>query len=170
MQYCFMKVLESQLIDTLRPSILKITKYNFEYKMKVVPIRLDDRILKDLDLLVKAGVYKNRSDALRKIIESGMRKVETEIDYLRKIDAIIDRLIDSELDFGGTLRRSLEEDRNNGSVHRHECNKTAAIDKGNPRSREARKFLLREKEKLHSYWRRSPRLYRETPIDCLYSM
>jgi len=43
--------------------------------MKVVPIRLDDRKLKDLDMLVKAGIYKNRSDALRKIIENGMRKV-----------------------------------------------------------------------------------------------
>ncbi len=79
--------------------------------MKVVPIRLDDRKLKDLDMLVKAGIYKNRSDALRKIIENGMRKVEAEIEYLKKIDEIVDRLIDSNLNFGGMLRKSVEEGR-----------------------------------------------------------
>jgi Arc/MetJ-type ribon-helix-helix transcriptional regulator len=79
--------------------------------MKVVPVRLDDRKLKDLDMLVKVGIYKNRSDALRKIIENGMRKVEAEIEYLKKIDAIVDRIIDSDLNFGGVLRKSLEEGR-----------------------------------------------------------
>jgi|GEM_PF-1665603 Arc/MetJ-type ribon-helix-helix transcriptional regulator len=77
--------------------------------MKVVPVRLDDRKLKDLDLLVKAGIYKNRSEALRKIIENGMKKVEAEIEYLKKIDEIVDKIIDSELNFGGMLRKSLEE-------------------------------------------------------------
>jgi Arc/MetJ-type ribon-helix-helix transcriptional regulator len=79
--------------------------------MKVVPVRLDDRKLKDLDMLVKVGIYKNRSDALRKIIENGMRKVEAEIEYLKKIDVIVDRIIDSDLNFGGVLRKSLEEGR-----------------------------------------------------------
>jgi len=77
--------------------------------MKVVPVRLDDKKLKDLDLLVKAGIYKNRSEALRKIIEYGMERAEAEIEYLKKIDEIVDRIIDSELDFGGVLRKSLEE-------------------------------------------------------------
>lgn len=79
--------------------------------MKVVPIRLDDRKLKDLDMLVKAGIYKNRSDALRKIIENGMKKVEAEIEYLKKIDKIVDRIIDSDLNFGGMFRKSVEEGR-----------------------------------------------------------
>ena len=48
--------------------------------MKVVPIRLDDRKLKDLDMLVKAGIYKNRSDALRKILENCIKIVEVEIE------------------------------------------------------------------------------------------
>ncbi len=77
--------------------------------MKVVPIRLDERKLKEIDLLVKAGIFKNRSDALRKIIESGMKDVESEIEYLRKIDRIVDRIMDSELNFSGALRKSLEE-------------------------------------------------------------
>ncbi len=79
--------------------------------MKVVPIRLDDERLKDLDMLVKAGIYKNRSEALRKIIENGIRKIETEIEYLKKIDQIVDKIIDSELNFNGQLRRSVEEER-----------------------------------------------------------
>jgi len=77
--------------------------------MKVVPVRLDERKLKDIDLLVKAGIFKNRSDALRKIIESGMKDVESEIEHLRKIDEIVDRIMDSELNFDGILRESLEE-------------------------------------------------------------
>ncbi len=77
--------------------------------MKVVPVRLDERKLRDIDLLVKAGIFKNRSDALRKIIESGMKEVESEIEHLRKIDEIVDRIMDSELNFDGILRESLEE-------------------------------------------------------------
>ncbi|MBO8181827.1 MAG: ribbon-helix-helix protein, CopG family [Archaeoglobus sp.] len=79
--------------------------------MKVVPVRLDDQKIKALDILVKAGIYKNRSDALRRIIENGMEKVETEIEYLKKIDEIVDRIIDSEIDFGGMLRKSVDEGR-----------------------------------------------------------
>ena len=77
--------------------------------MKVVPVRLDERKLKDIDLLVKAGIFKNRSDALRKIIESGMKDVESEIEHLRKIDRIVDRIMDFKLNFDGILRESLEE-------------------------------------------------------------
>jgi Arc/MetJ-type ribon-helix-helix transcriptional regulator len=62
-------------------------------------------------MLVKAGIYKNRSEALRKIIENGIRKIETEIEYLKKIDQIVDKIIDSELNFNGQLRRSVEEER-----------------------------------------------------------
>jgi Arc/MetJ-type ribon-helix-helix transcriptional regulator len=79
--------------------------------MKVIPVRLDDRKIKNLDLLVKAGIYKNRSEALRKMIEAGMNEINAEIEYLRKIDEIVDRIIDSELNFGGKLRKSLEEGR-----------------------------------------------------------
>ena len=79
--------------------------------MKVVPVRLDDKMLKSIDLLVKAGVYKNRSEALRKIVGIGMSKVEVEVEYLKRIDGVVDKIIDLKLDFGGVLRRSLEEGR-----------------------------------------------------------
>ena len=79
--------------------------------MKVVPVRLDNKKLKEVDFLIKAGVFKNRSEALRMLIEAGMEKVNAEIRYLRKIDQIVDRLIDVELDFKGELRKSLEEGR-----------------------------------------------------------
>lgn len=36
--------------------------------MGVVPIRLDENTLKKIDLLVKAHVFKNRSDAIRRIL------------------------------------------------------------------------------------------------------
>ncbi len=77
--------------------------------MKVVPVRLDERKLRDIDLLVKTGVFRNRSEALRRMIESGMKAVESEIEHLRKIDEIVDRIMNTELNFGGILRESLEE-------------------------------------------------------------
>ena len=77
--------------------------------MKVVPVRLDERKLKDIDLLVKTGVFRNRSEALRRMIESGMKEIESEIEHLRKIDEIVDRIMNTELNFGGILRESLEE-------------------------------------------------------------
>ncbi len=77
--------------------------------MKVVPVRLDERKLRDIDLLVKTGVFRNRSEALRRMIESGMKEIESEIEHLMKIDEIVDRIMNTELNFGGILRESLEE-------------------------------------------------------------
>ncbi|HID43775.1 MAG TPA: hypothetical protein EYP30_08415 [Archaeoglobaceae archaeon] len=79
--------------------------------MKVVPVRLDDRKLKDLDILVRAGIFKNRSEALRKMIDTGMEKIDAEVKYLKRIDQIVSRLIDVDLNFKGELRKSLEEGR-----------------------------------------------------------
>ncbi len=79
--------------------------------MKVVPVRIDDKKLKLIDLLVKSGVYKSRSEALRKILEIGLEKIDADIEYLRKIDKIVDEIMNLELNFGGMLRKSLEEGR-----------------------------------------------------------
>jgi len=78
---------------------------------KVVPLRLDDKKLKDIDMLVRAGIFDNRSEALRMLIEAGMEKINAEVKYLRKIDLAVNRLINAELNFKGELRKSLEEER-----------------------------------------------------------
>jgi Arc/MetJ-type ribon-helix-helix transcriptional regulator len=79
--------------------------------MKVIPVRIDDKKLKNIDMLVKSGIYKSRSEALRKILEIGLEEIDEEIEYIKKIDKIVDKIIDSELNFDGALRKSLEEGR-----------------------------------------------------------
>ncbi len=79
--------------------------------MKVIPVRIDDKMLKNIDMLVKSGIYKSRSEALRKILEIGLEKIDEEVEYIKKIDKIVDKIIDSELNFDGALRKSLEEGR-----------------------------------------------------------
>lgn len=74
-------------------------------------MRIDDKMLKNIDMLVKSGIYKSRSEALRKILEIGLEKIDEEVEYIKKIDKIVDKIIDSELNFDGALRKSLEEGR-----------------------------------------------------------
>ena len=40
--------------------------------MGIIPISLDDDTIKKIDLLVKKGIYKNRSEALRDQIDKGL--------------------------------------------------------------------------------------------------
>jgi len=42
---------------------------------KVVPVRLDDDLLKLVDELVRLGVYSSRSEALRELVRIGARYV-----------------------------------------------------------------------------------------------
>jgi len=79
--------------------------------MRVIPVRIDDKKLKNIDMLVKSGIYKSRSEALRKILEIGLEEINEEIEHIKKIDRIVDKIIDSELNFDGALRKSLEEGR-----------------------------------------------------------
>ena len=74
-------------------------------------MRIDDKKLKNIDMLVKSGIYKSRSEALRKILEIGLEEINEEIEHIKKIDRIVDKIIDSELNFDGALRKSLEEGR-----------------------------------------------------------
>ena len=43
------------------------------YTMAVIPLRLSDDDVKALDTLVKAGIYKNRSEAARALIRDGAK-------------------------------------------------------------------------------------------------
>jgi len=59
-----------------------------------VPVRIDDRKLKFIDLLVKSGVYKSRSEALRKILEICLEEIDAD---LKKIDKVVDEIMRLEL-------------------------------------------------------------------------
>jgi len=47
----------------------------FSVGSKVVPVRLDDDLLKLVDELVRLGVYSSRSEALRELVRIGTRYV-----------------------------------------------------------------------------------------------
>lgn len=57
-------------------------------------MRIDDRKLKFIDLLVKSGVYKSRSEALRKILEICLEEIDAD---LKKIDKVVDEIMRLEL-------------------------------------------------------------------------
>ncbi|MHA2363105.1 MAG: ribbon-helix-helix domain-containing protein [Candidatus Hodarchaeales archaeon] len=44
--------------------------------MAIIPINLDDELISKVDLLVKKGLYKNRSEALRDQIKKGIDKIQ----------------------------------------------------------------------------------------------
>lgn len=64
--------------------------------MAIIPLNLDDAIIKKIDLLVKQGRYKNRSEALRDQIVKNLEKISiienTEINsqkYNRVLEALL---------------------------------------------------------------------------------
>ena len=52
---------------------------------KVVPIRLDDELLRLVDVLVKLGVYSSRSEALRDFIRTGAKRVKAVSDSANRL-------------------------------------------------------------------------------------
>ena len=79
---------------------------------QVVPIRLKREVLAFIDTLVKLGVYKSRSEALRELIEAGVE----ELQWTGKVFEAVEELFEIEREEGdvpvkleGALRQLLEE-------------------------------------------------------------
>ncbi len=79
---------------------------------RVVPVRLDDDLLKLVDGLVRLGVYSSRSEALRDLVRIGARHVQR----IHVVAEAVDRLFELEREEGdvpirleGGLRRLLSE-------------------------------------------------------------
>jgi len=79
---------------------------------KVFPVRLDERDVRQVDLLVRLGVFKSRSEALRMLIRLGVKSLEE----LVEISEALERLSQLEGEEGeipirldGALRRLLSE-------------------------------------------------------------
>ncbi|RLG58407.1 CopG family transcriptional regulator [Candidatus Geothermarchaeota archaeon] len=52
---------------------------------KVVPVRIDESVLKFIDDLVKLGIYRSRSEAIRELIKAGMKDLK---DYKEIADGV----------------------------------------------------------------------------------
>ena len=64
--------------------------------MAIIPIQLDDEIIKKIDLLVKQGRYKNRTEALRDQIMTSLDKIsviETRVEETEKYQKILTKLL-----------------------------------------------------------------------------
>ena len=79
---------------------------------RVVPVRLDRELLAFIDTLVKLGVYRSRSEALRGLIEIGIE----ELRWAGEVFEAVEKLFELEREEGeiplrldGALRQLLEE-------------------------------------------------------------
>lgn len=86
--------------------------------MAIIPINLDDGIVEKIDLLVKQGMYKNRSEALRHQIVKGIENISliSEPDKESKIyQMLLEELLNSDpiplLDGDKTINEMVSEGR-----------------------------------------------------------
>jgi Arc/MetJ-type ribon-helix-helix transcriptional regulator len=78
---------------------------------KVIPVRLREQELKQIDQLVEYGVFRSRSEAIREIIKLGV-----EIAHLSDVFRAVDKLFELErmegripIDLSGATQQLLEE-------------------------------------------------------------
>jgi Arc/MetJ-type ribon-helix-helix transcriptional regulator len=79
--------------------------------IKVIPVRLREQELKQIDQLVEYGVFRSRSEAIREIIKLGI-----EIAHLSEVFRAVDKLFELErmegripIDLSGATQQLLEE-------------------------------------------------------------
>jgi Arc/MetJ-type ribon-helix-helix transcriptional regulator len=75
---------------------------------QTVPVRVEDETIQALDLLVKLGFYKNRSEAMRDVMKKGLEAWQDAKEFGRLVAAIEKLDKAGKLDFGGL---KLERDR-----------------------------------------------------------
>jgi Arc/MetJ-type ribon-helix-helix transcriptional regulator len=78
---------------------------------KVIPVRLREQELKQIDQLVEYGVFRSRSEAIREIIKLGI-----EIAHLSEVFRAVDKLFELErmegripIDLSGATQQLLKE-------------------------------------------------------------
>ena len=79
---------------------------------QVVPVRLDDDILRFIEELVRLGIYKSRSEALRDLIRIGARrvgKVKVIVEAVNKLFELEKEEGDIPIRLEGALRQLLAE-------------------------------------------------------------
>ena len=80
-------------------------------KSKVVPLRLEEELLKAVDMLVKLGVYKSRNEALRSLVKKGLentQEIKAVAEAVRKLFEI-EELEGMPVKLEGALTKFLEE-------------------------------------------------------------
>jgi Arc/MetJ-type ribon-helix-helix transcriptional regulator len=98
----------SELLRAYIPIRISIS---IQMSTKVIPVRLREQELKQIDQLVEYGVFRSRSEAIREIIKLGV-----EIAHLSEVFRAVDKLFELErmegripIDLSGATQQLLEE-------------------------------------------------------------
>ena len=98
----------SELLRAYIPIRISIS---IQMSTKVIPVRLREQELKQIDQLVEYGVFRSRSEAIREIIKLGI-----EIAHLSEVFRAVDKLFELErmegripIDLSGATQQLLEE-------------------------------------------------------------
>lgn len=79
---------------------------------KLIPIRLKEQELKQIDQLVEFGIFQSRSEAIRELIRLGVER----LDYLSEVSKALEKLFELEkiegeipIDLSGATKQLLKE-------------------------------------------------------------
>ena len=79
---------------------------------QVVPVRLDRDVLRNIDSLVRLGIFSSRSEALRELIKLGLKSLKEYADIARAVEELF-KFEESEgklpVELRGALKELLEE-------------------------------------------------------------
>jgi len=79
---------------------------------RTVPLRLEERDLRQVDILVSLGMYKSRSEALRELIRLGVKSLEGIFEVaeaVMKLEELERNRGDIPIKLRGVLKQLLEE-------------------------------------------------------------
>ncbi|MEM3466149.1 MAG: ribbon-helix-helix domain-containing protein [Candidatus Jordarchaeales archaeon] len=67
--------------------------YKYIMTPKVIPIKLRDELVENIDELVKKGLFRSRNEAIRRILSVGLTTFSREFDRKKAIAATVNRLL-----------------------------------------------------------------------------
>ncbi len=67
---------------------------------QVVPLRIDKRMLRNIDLLVELGLFSSRNEALRELVKNGIENLGEHV----RIIELVDKLLEEERKSKITIR------------------------------------------------------------------
>ncbi len=57
---------------------------------QVVPLRIDKRMLRNIDLLVELGLFSSRNEALRELVKNGIENLGEHVRIIELVDKLLE--------------------------------------------------------------------------------
>jgi Arc/MetJ-type ribon-helix-helix transcriptional regulator len=100
------------VIGGIRGKLISLYAYVLHMVTKIVPVRLREEELRQIDRLVKYGIFQSRSEAIRELIRLGVESLA----YLSEVLEAVERLFELErvegripIDLSGATEQLLRE-------------------------------------------------------------